>query len=309
MLPSLAQLSIGVEKHTRGDDVNSQQQEMPNVKIILQDLPDQLIELVLFALNTQNCKLLSTLERVSHDFARIYRDPNFWNVVIESFKWMVNWNTGLSPKEYFRMVCQMKDEHREMLLEITSETKKIQDLTFYGCESLALTSLPHDLKYIGMAAFYGCKSLALTSLPHDLKYIGMAVFHGCKSLTLTSLPDGLKYISKSAFYGCESLALATLPDGLNYIEEKGFEGCTSLALTSLPDDLKYIGKSAFSGCKSLALTSLPEGLSGIGDFAFSGCKFLNEDMIKTITSFNTHALSDTGLFNTEDSSDSDSDSD
>jgi len=108
MLPSLAQLSIGVEKHTRGDDVNSQQQEMPNVKIILQDLPDQLIELVLFALNTQNCKLLSTLERVSHDFARIYRDPNFWNVVIESFKWMVNWNTGLSPKEYFRMVCQMK---------------------------------------------------------------------------------------------------------------------------------------------------------------------------------------------------------
>ena len=56
-----------------------------------------------------------------------------------------------------------------------------------------------------MAPFFGCASLALTSLPDGLTSIGDYAFNGCASLTLTSLPDGLTRIGRGAFNGCASL--------------------------------------------------------------------------------------------------------
>ena len=147
----------------------------------------------------------------------------------------------------------------------------IGDCAFYGCTSLALTSLPPNVTTIGENAFTQCTSLALTYLPAGVTTIGEGAFYNCASLALTSLPAGVTTIGEGAFAQCTSLALSSLPASLSYIGGTAFMWCTSLTLTSLPASLATIGDYAFLGCTSLALTSLPLGLTHIGTSAFWGC--------------------------------------
>ncbi|MDR3355375.1 MAG: leucine-rich repeat domain-containing protein, partial [Synergistaceae bacterium] len=129
----------------------------------------------------------------------------------------------------------------------------------------------NNVTAIGEYAFYGCTSLAQTSLPAGVTSIGNNAFSMCTNLALTSLPPGLTSISYSAFSFCPSLALTSLPSGLTSIGGNAFRACTSLALTSLPSGLTSIGGNAFYYCTSLALTSLPSGLTSFGEYVFIYC--------------------------------------
>lgn len=84
------------------------------------------------------------------------------------------------------------------------------------------------------SAFYGCTSLALTSLPEGLTSIGLDAFNGCSSLALTSLPAGLTRIGNYAFGGCTSLTSITFKGTLTFIHSKAFDGCTNLTDIKVP---------------------------------------------------------------------------
>ena len=143
------------------------------------------------------------------------------------------------------------------LIDIRSEgVTSISSYAFYGCTSLALTSLPEGVTSIGSYAFRGCTSLALTSLPEGVTSISTSAFYGCTSLTLMSLPEGVTSISTSAFYGCTSLTLMSLPEGVTSIGISAFYGCTALTTLILrrTDAITALGnKSAF------ALTPIASG--------------------------------------------------
>jgi hypothetical protein len=181
------------------------------------------------------------------------------------------------------------------VLKIFSGTglSTIDWFAFQQCESLAMTSLPQGITFIGGEAFKYCTNLALTELPEGLSFITSYAFSGCTSLALTSLPAGLSYISDGAFLGCTNLALTSLPEGLGFIDFSAFRDCTSLALTSLPVGLTEIGGSVFENCTSLALTELPAGLIEINSRAFSGCtNLVLKELPAGITSIDEKAFQD-----------------
>ena len=111
---------------------------------------------------------------------------------------------------------------------------KVRDYAFYGCTSLALTSLPEGLTSIGEGAFVGCSNLALTSLPDGLTSIGINVFVNCTNLALTSLPEGLTSIGEGAFANCTSLTSITFKSTPTTITSGAFNGCTNLTDIKVP---------------------------------------------------------------------------
>ena len=72
---------------------------------------------------------------------------------------------------------------------ILPNCKKIEISAFYGCSSMALTSLElPQCTSIGASAFERCSSMALTSLElPQCTSIGSEAFRGCSSMALTSL--------------------------------------------------------------------------------------------------------------------------
>ena len=297
-LPSFASLPIGVDRSSRlsysseeEDELNQQSLKTAKIELLLQDLSPEVIQLILSALANEDCAWLYRLQRSNKSVRKIYEDADFWEQAIELKKWQVDWVTGLSPMEYFKMVCMMEKGHRTRLFAITKETTVIPQAAFENCTPLALTSLPDGLTDIKDFAFADCTSLALTSLPDSIRKIRFAAFADCTSLALTSLPKGITEIGRDAFVDCTSLALKKLPDSITTIFGNTFSGCKSLALTSLPDDLKHIGEKAFYQCTSLELQELPDRLSYIGKDAFDGVALtddiqrqLEEKRIKSIMS-------------------------
>ena len=124
------------------------------------------------------------------------------------------------------------------LIDIRSEgVTSISSYAFYGCTSLALTSLPEGVTSIGSYAFRGCTSLALTSLPEGVTSISTSAFYGCTSLTLMSLPEGVTSIGISAFYGCTALTTLILrrTDAITALGNK-----SAFALTPIASGTGYI---------------------------------------------------------------------
>jgi hypothetical protein len=87
------------------------------------------------------------------------------------------------------------------LASLPSNLTTIEDGTFRGCTSLALTSLPSGITSIGQGAFGSCTSLALTSLPNVLTTIGSSAFQNCLALkdTLYEIPASVTGIDDTAF--------------------------------------------------------------------------------------------------------------
>jgi len=88
--------------------------------------------------------------------------------------------------------------------------------------------LPSGVTYIGSSAFYGCRSLALTSLPSGITSIGEQAFRE-SSLKLTNLPSGVTSIGEQAFFMCRVIAL-TLGANIVNISAAAFDS----------SNLKYI---------------------------------------------------------------------
>ena len=110
----------------------------------------------------------------------------------------------------------------------------IGNYAFYGCSSLALTSLPAGITSISNSAFYNCSNLALTSLPAGTTSIGNYAFSNCSNLALTSLPAGITSISNYAFYNCTGLTTITFEGTPTTIASNVFYGCANLTTINVP---------------------------------------------------------------------------
>ena len=64
----------------------------------------------------------------------------------------------------------------------------IRDYAFYGCTSLALTSLPSGIISIGDNAFRGCTSLVSLTFEGTPDHIEGSAFDKCNNLTTINVP-------------------------------------------------------------------------------------------------------------------------
>jgi hypothetical protein len=311
MIPNVSKshLSIGALKRVqKGGDFPAQDDSF---RLMLSDLPRDVLIEIINALQRDNYKVLDSICRISLTFRDMCASESFWELLLRwnhwgsealiplfgsTYKecyqtlclmgdnrmrchkdvlvhpnWAPTWNSGLLLGRWYVMVCGMSDVYRSRLLAWNSETKVIHNGTFNGCTPLTLKLLPPNVKMIGPDAFKHCTSLDSMALPPDVIYIGSSAFKGCTSLALRELPPDLRFIEPSAFENCTSLTLTTIPSGPKTIGCSAFKNCTSLTLTKLPSTLKCIHHSAFRNCTSLALTALPPDLTTIQDGAFAGC--------------------------------------
>lgn len=92
--------------------------------------------------------------------------------------------------------------------------------------------------YIGERTFYGCTSLALTSLPSGITEIGDYAFYNCSKICITEFPEGLTSIGSHAFYmtttTSSDIAMygkrITFPSTIESIGEKAFQYGRSASL-------------------------------------------------------------------------------
>ena len=66
--------------------------------------------------------------------------------------------------------------------------KNIRDAAFYGCTSLALTSLPDGITSIGNNAFLVCTGLTSLTFMGTPSSIGSNTFANCVNLTTINVP-------------------------------------------------------------------------------------------------------------------------
>ena len=156
---------------------------------------------------------------------------------------------------------------------ILPNCKKIEKSAFYGCSSMALTSLElPQCTSIGNYAFYGCSSMALTSLElPQCTSIGTSAFYGCSSMALTSLElPQCTSIGGHAFNGCPLLSEITFQN-VTTVGTQAFRGST-IAKIKLPSVETMAASSnydgIFSNCKNLVLVDLGENCSSIGNESF-----------------------------------------
>ena len=148
---------------------------------------------------------------------------------------------------------------------------------FENCTFTLNKAILPNCKKIETSAFYGCSSMALTSLElPQCTSIGGSAFERCSSMALTSLElPQCTTIGSFAFKNCSSMALTSLElPQCTTIGNYAFNGCTSMALTSLElPQCTSIGNNAFDRCSSMALTSLELPLcTRIGSGCFANTK-------------------------------------
>ena len=97
---------------------------------------------------------------------------------------------------------------------ILPKCTKIETSAFYGCKSMALTTLHLPLcTSIGEYAFYSCSSMKSIELPSTVTAIGSAAFQHCTALTRISITAGTPpSLGSSAFANCPALTGIYVPD-------------------------------------------------------------------------------------------------
>jgi hypothetical protein len=261
MIPNLSQLTLTVEapKRYREDDRVLEYDSLRKLfrafgalriksnveRTTFDDLPPDIVGMIILASRTNDCKMLRRICDMNDTFREACDSDEFWEIVLKTKEWWPTWNSGLPPRRWYEMLCDMADVHRARLLALNNDTNILKRQAFEGCTSLALTMLPSGLQHIEAHAFNGCTSLALTTLPSGLKHITVGAFQGCTSLALTTLPPTLQTIGQRAFAGCTSLALTTLPPTLNTIGQRAFEGCEQLKNTDVGRAILQLNPRAF----------------------------------------------------------------
>ena len=156
-------------------------------------------------------------------------------------------------------------------IEVGNGVTSIGTYAFYGCYSLASTTIPDGVTNIGIGAFYGCYSLASTTIPDGVTSIGEYAFHDCYSLASIAIPNGVTSIGNGAFSPCYSLASIAIPNGVTSIGNGAFSPCYSLTSITIPNSVTSIGSSMFYNCYSLASIAIPNGVTSIESRAFNNC--------------------------------------
>jgi len=277
MFPSLAQLAPDSKR--------------PNVgSFELDDIPAELLVQIVSSSSDDVHKLALSLCATNWFFKKLCDEGGVWKAFLRYLKWGVDWDTGLTSKEFFEMTRKLSDTHRTRLLNLDKTTTTIEAGAFKDCEELSLKALPPNITTIGDSAFENCELLALTSLPPKLIKIGARAFYDCDGISLTTLPETVTTIGRHAFVGCDNLALESLPPKLTVIQTSTFIDCKKLVLNELPPNITTIKWRAFSGCDNLRLAELPPSLTSIRSGAFIDCNNLSRGVKIAILNLNPQAF-------------------
>jgi len=285
MLPSLTLLGIG-SPATKAAKFGGEAEESSTTTDTISKLPDDVQRAIVKIITSIEvhpeerddesfsiCEINSTFRAICKSL-----EISSWRDLFIKFGWQLDWNTGLTPSEYFKMMNSLTVQERKRVTSLKKNTETIEpdlfDSPWNAPSLLALKALPPNITEISRRAFRQCRSLALTELPAGVTEIHEEAFMDCKSLMLKTLPEGITEIEDYVFYGCTELKLTALPNGITEVGVAAFADCSNMILETLPEGITEIGDSAFLGCASLMLTTLPEGITEIRDYVFWGCKEL-----------------------------------
>ena len=246
------------------------------IKLKTVKLPKDIVEIESCALSgcakLEKIEIPASVERIGGGIFEGFAAPKKVSVD-ENNKVFRSEGNAIIEKQTDRLIAgaMMYKNEDCVLLKTPDSVKKIGDLAFLNCNSIAKVDFPDGLEKIEKGAFYGCTGITELKLPDNLETIGPWAFKGCMGITELKLPDGLASIDPLAFEGCTGITELKLPDGLATIGSRAFEGCTGITELKLPDNLARIGLSAFEGCTGITELKLPDGLETIGAWAFDGC--------------------------------------
>ena len=146
-----------------------------------------------------------------------------------------------------------------------------------GCKT---TTIPNDVKSIGIGAFSSCNDLTSISIPNSVTIIYGGAFDSCRDLTSVTIPNNVTSIGPSIFSDCSSLATITIPNSITSIPTNAFFNCSSLISITIPNSVTSIENSAFSGCSKLTSITIPNSVTSIGDNAFYNCTGLTSIIVE-----------------------------
>lgn len=194
---------------------------------------------------------------------------------------------------------------------IPDNVTRINNNSFYNCDSLTSVTIPDSVTSIGNYAFENCDSLTSIAIPDSVTSIGSLAFTGCDLLETISIGKNVLDIGNYAFTSCNSLSKINvnsenssfcsndgvlfnknnsrlifypkgrketkynIPYGTLEICESAFYNCDILTEISIPNTLETIGGMAFMSCTSLTSINLPDSVENIGHLAFSDCTSLS----------------------------------
>ena len=147
----------------------------------------------------------------------------------------------------------------------TDETVKIPDgvsvideMAFYGNNTMREIVFPDTVKEIRRNAFSPCNALERLDLPEGLEVLGDFAFSCCRRLKEISFSSSLSKIGRSAFSMCRSIREIVLPDRLEELERGAFLGCTGLREVTLGKNVRLIDAESFADCTNLTKIIAPE---------------------------------------------------
>lgn len=129
---------------------------------------------------------------------------------------------------------------------ISSETTKIPESFFFGCENIKTVTLPDGLAEIGDSAFYGCINMTDINIPSSVQSIGQKAFQKCWALNNVVLPEGLKYINDYTFAACNSFTQIKIPSSVVRIGANAFGGYSGNSIF-IPSTVTTISANWSSG--------------------------------------------------------------
>lgn len=172
--------------------------------------------------------------------------------LVESKKSSVEDFSGLKVQEAIKDVSLTE-------VIVSEGVKRIDDMGFFGCDTLQKIDLPDSLELIGEGAFWKCFLLKETTIPKKVKKINKGTFLTCSTLSRVVLPESLEVIESLAFADCISLNEIVIPNHVKRIGDRAFEGC-ALQKVTLPDNLEVITCGMFRDCAVLEQVNIPKKL-------------------------------------------------
>ena len=152
---------------------------------------------------------------------------------------------------------------------------------FDGCENLALTNLPSNIKIIEKEAFKNCKKISINKIPSTCTKIDIGAFNGCESIiNLDANTTNTLYIygpdkATDNTFNCKNLKTINFSNvdlrqngGWNY---NIFGNCTSLesaTLGSIGHPVTYLQNRTFGYCTQKNLTIkiyVADGVTSLGN--------------------------------------------
>ena len=161
-------------------------------------LSDDVLRLIQGSID--DCRQLARSCRISKAFASRCEDPRFWPLVLDLKGWRLTWDLAADPRNVFRMLCELDDNQRELLLNLDGVSTVPED-AFEDADLSSLTALPPTLTAIATGAFQRANLSSLTALPPTLTTIGSFAFYGADLSSLRALPPTLTTVGVAAFEG------------------------------------------------------------------------------------------------------------